>query len=117
MRVYIDYGIGISRIDEKKTEWCCQRFYNWGHEREEVHDGGNYIGEQPQSVFNWNKLRFEKVEHSMMFGNGGFGDRFWGDKEVKVCPFCGKRITPLEFIVNDEPSNKEELKMLNKKYR
>jgi len=53
MKVYINYGVGISRINEEKTEWCCQKFYDWGKTYEDIEDGGNYIGNQPKCIFNW----------------------------------------------------------------
>ena len=100
MKVYINHGVGMNTINEEKTEWCCDAFKTWGHKSKEIYDGDMYLGEEPESIFHWDKLEFQKVNNGIMWGNGGFGDRFWGEK-VKVCPFCGKKIERLQFHVND----------------
>ena len=97
MKVYINYGVGISSIDEERTQWCCDEFKTWGHKYKIIED----VGDEPEIIFNWDELEFQTVTHSVMFGNGGFGDRFWGEK-ISICPFCGKKIERLRFVVNDE---------------
>jgi len=101
MKLYIKHSKLINEIDEKNTQWCCKEFKKWGQKRITVYDGNIYVGEAPEVVFDWNKFRFERVTHSIMTGCG-FGDGFWGDEALKICPFCGGRIEPLQFYINGE---------------
>lgn len=108
MKLYLFRNKFFQEIDEVKTEWCCDKFKNIPNH--DVYDGDMYIGNQPDYIFNWDKHRFEKVTQSMMFGNGGFGDRFWGDKRLTECPFCEANLNRIQFYVNGEKISTKELK-------
>jgi len=100
MKVVFNNALGGS-IDVDKTVWCCEQFKHSSSLYKEIRDDdGNYIGSQPLYRFNYEHKypRFEKVTDGMMFGNGGFGDRFWGEK-LKECPFCGKKIGHITKVV------------------
>jgi len=107
MKVFINYGVGITSINEEKTEWCCEEFKNWGHKRKIIDN----VGDEPESIFNWDKLEFQKVNDGIMLGMGGFGDRFWGDK-INVCPFCGTKIERLKFNINGDDFNGSRKKLI-----
>ena len=98
MKVVFNKALG-GEIDVDKTEWCCDQFKNASSLYKDIYDGDMYLGAQPLYRFNYEHKhpRFEKITDGMMFGNGGFGDRFWGDK-LTECPFCGKKIGSIKKI-------------------
>jgi len=109
MKIYIKRGAMGQSIDEENTKWCCDELKNAPQDKP-VYDGDMYIGDAPDYIFNWNKYRFEKVTQSMMFGNGGFGDRFWGDKRLAKCPFCGASLKRFHFYINNEKISAKEIR-------
>jgi predicted metal-binding transcription factor (methanogenesis marker protein 9) len=109
MKLHIIRGAVGQSIDEEKTRWCCDKFKD-APIYKPIYDGDMYLGGKPDYIFSWDKYRFEKVTQSMMFGNGGFGDRFWGDKRLDKCPFCGASLKRIRFYVNGERISAKELK-------
>jgi hypothetical protein len=106
----MEIHIKHSRIDFENTKWCCDELKNCRKRGRVIPE----IGWEPEYVFNWDKLRIEKVNNGIMMGCGGFGDHFWGD-EVKVCPFCGKKLGRNKFVVNGKKViSKKELRRLIK---
>jgi hypothetical protein len=98
MKVVFSEAIGGS-IDVDKTQWCCEEFKHASELYKEVTDeNGAVIGNQPLYQFNYEKMRFEEITDGIMYGNGGFGDRFWGER-LKVCPFCGTKIKIIRIFI------------------
>lgn len=95
MKVYFRKSVMGSFIDENKTQWCCKEFAENKHKP--VYDGDIYIGEEPLFIFDFEKIEFQKVTSSIMYGNGGFGDRFFGES-IKKCPFCGYKFSKIDYI-------------------
>jgi hypothetical protein len=107
MKIYINKGIGITEIDVDNTQWCCDKLKNAPTHRP-IYDDDMYIGDQPDYIFNWDKYEFQKVNDGMMFGNGGFGDRFWGER-IDVCPFCGTSLKRNTFYINGIKTRKRDI--------